>query len=299
MINLNMRLMMFSFVCLIGFTLQGNVYNAVYAQAPIDIIHSANESEKTIAEEQPATSQDSISHSKLSFSQKRPHLTNNKSPLRDSTAKCEESTLNAKLKGIYIGNRERDSYARIRMNHSTHTYQIGHQLSDRTIVGIQWGRVSPRVILQINGQQECLSLQTSHDAYISSLFQKKQDTSLRSKTVSNNVIVKELEPNHFLIDRSQLPSLEYEDLLRQARIIPNYKAGQQIGLRVFGVRPNALLYKLGIRSGDIFVSINQIKLSTLNKLLEAYDDIVAKVNQPVSAQLIRKGKIRNFKWISQ
>ena len=89
---------------------------------------------------------------------------------------------NAKLKGIYIGNRKRDSYARICMNNSTHTYRIGHQLSDRKLVGIQWGRISPRVTLQINGQQECLSLQTSHNAYVSSQLQKKQDAAAKVKT---------------------------------------------------------------------------------------------------------------------
>lgn len=299
MIDFNMRLMMFTFVCLIGFTTLGNAYTDACAQVLNDVIHSGNDSKKSRAEEQPTKPQASISKSKLSLSQKKSYVTNKNSPLLDSTAKCDESTLKANLKGIYIGNRKRDSYARIRMNRSTHTYRIGQQLSDSTIVGIQWGRISPRVILQVNGLQECLSLQTSHDAYISSRPQKKQDAPLKSKTMSNSVIVEVIEPDHFLIDRSQLPSLEYKDLLRQVRIIPNYKAGHQIGLRVVGVRPNTLLYKLGVRSGDIFISINQIKLSTLNKLFEAYNDIVAKVNQSVSAQLIRRGKRRNFKWKSQ
>ena len=46
-------------------------------------------------------------------------------------------------------------------------------------------------------------------------------------------------------------------------------------------------------------SKSQVLLSTVNKLFEVYEAIVAQSSQPISVRLIRRRKVRNFKWTNQ
>lgn len=84
------------------------------------------------------------------------------------------------------------------------------------------------------------------------------------------------------IDRGLVDSLieNSSALMSQARILPYEREGQVQGFKLYGIRRNSLLGKLGLRNGDIVNSIGGIEMSSPDRALEAYtklrsaDDIV-------------------------
>jgi hypothetical protein len=80
------------------------------------------------------------------------------------------------------------------------------------------------------------------------------------------------DDGHYTITRrgadavmASLPSIA-----RTLRVSPEAKAGKQIGYRLVSLKPGALLTRVGLRDGDVVVSLNGNRLSSSAKALEAY-----------------------------
>ena len=217
---------------------------------------------------------------------------------------CPPSSLKVELVGIYIGKGRRSSYARIRMNRALHTYRIGHLVGDRKIMGIQW-TPQPRVILLTEHGHECLTLKTKGSEYI------KADTSLKrpsrpkptrstqsSQAASESMLTKEVFPRRFEVDRTQLPEkTSIDDLFSQLRLVPYFQDGQQSGYRLLSIRRTSPIYQLGMRSGDIVLSVNGVTLNSIQHISEIYDQIMQKLDQTVTLRFLRRGKERSYEWV--
>jgi general secretion pathway protein C len=60
------------------------------------------------------------------------------------------------------------------------------------------------------------------------------------------------------------------ELMRAARIVPHEENGQVVGVKLYGIRRNSLLGKLGIQNGDLLRNINGMSMADPNSALEAY-----------------------------
>lgn len=60
------------------------------------------------------------------------------------------------------------------------------------------------------------------------------------------------------------------ELMRAARIVPHEENGQVVGVKLYGIRRNSLLGKLGIQNGDLLKNINDMSMADPNSALEAY-----------------------------
>lgn len=60
------------------------------------------------------------------------------------------------------------------------------------------------------------------------------------------------------------------ELMRAARIVPHEENGQVVGVKLYGIRRNSLLGKLGIQNGDLLRNINDMSMGDPNSALEAY-----------------------------
>jgi general secretion pathway protein C len=58
--------------------------------------------------------------------------------------------------------------------------------------------------------------------------------------------------------------------LSQVRVVPEQKGGAILGVRLFGIRPDSLLWILGLENGDRLESINGFALGTPAQALAAY-----------------------------
>ncbi len=59
-------------------------------------------------------------------------------------------------------------------------------------------------------------------------------------------------------------------LMKTARVIPHEEDGRVVGVRLYGIRRNSLLGRLGIRNGDMLRTINGFDMTSPDSALEAY-----------------------------
>jgi general secretion pathway protein C len=77
-------------------------------------------------------------------------------------------------------------------------------------------------------------------------------------------------------------------LMRTIRVVPEQRAGQIIGLRLFGIRPGTLLNTLGLQNGDRLETINGFSLASPEQALQAYARLRSATR--LSVQLDRAGQ---------
>lgn len=59
-------------------------------------------------------------------------------------------------------------------------------------------------------------------------------------------------------------------LMRAARVIPHEENGRVVGVKLYGIRRNSLLGRLGVRNGDMLRTINGFDMTSPDTALEAY-----------------------------
>jgi general secretion pathway protein C len=84
--------------------------------------------------------------------------------------------------------------------------------------------------------------------------------------------IQKVSDTEFHLDRSVVDKIleDQTELMRSARIVPEQKDGKVVGVRLFGIRPDTLLGKLGLQNGDRLETINGYNMASPEKALEAY-----------------------------
>jgi general secretion pathway protein C len=84
--------------------------------------------------------------------------------------------------------------------------------------------------------------------------------------------IQKVSDTEFHVDRSVVDKIleDQAELMRSARIVPEQKDGKMVGVRLFGIRPDTLLGKLGLQNGDRLETINGYNMASPEKALEAY-----------------------------
>jgi general secretion pathway protein C len=84
--------------------------------------------------------------------------------------------------------------------------------------------------------------------------------------------IQKVSDTEFSVDRSVVDKIleDQAELMRSARIVPEQKDGKVVGVRLFGIRPDTLLGKLGLQNGDRLETINGYNMASPEKALEAY-----------------------------
>jgi general secretion pathway protein C len=80
--------------------------------------------------------------------------------------------------------------------------------------------------------------------------------------------------------------------MRSARIVPEQKNGETLGIRLFGIRPDTLLGTLGLQNGDRLEEINGFKMGSPEQALEAYARL--RTASSLTIKVNRRGKAMNL-----
>ena len=80
--------------------------------------------------------------------------------------------------------------------------------------------------------------------------------------------------------------------MRSARIVPHEENGQVVGVKLYGIRRNSLLGKLGLQNGDLLRTINGFEMSSPDTALEAYSRLRSASN--LSVAVTRRGRPMNI-----
>lgn len=96
--------------------------------------------------------------------------------------------------------------------------------------------------------------------------------------------------NNYNVERSLVDTVlqNQQELLRAARIIPHEENGQVVGVKMYGIRRNNLLGRLGIQNGDMLRTINGYDMSSPDSALEAYTRLQS--SDHLTLSVVRRGQ---------
>ena len=101
--------------------------------------------------------------------------------------------------------------------------------------------------------------------------------------------IHKVSDTEYNIERSLVDEIlqNQAELMRSARIVPEKKGGEVIGIRLYGIRDGTLLSHLGMKNGDRLDSINGFSMSDPQKALEAYGRL--RTADKLTVKVDRKG----------
>ncbi len=97
------------------------------------------------------------------------------------------------------------------------------------------------------------------------------------------------DETHYEIRRPLLARVlaDQANVLRSARVVPEYQNGKLIGVKLFGIRPASVLSHLGLENGDSVRTINGNAINDPQSMLDAYTK--AKGQHALTLELSRQG----------
>ena len=81
-------------------------------------------------------------------------------------------------------------------------------------------------------------------------------------------------------------------LLSQARAVPYFRNGQSIGMRLFAIRAGSLYEKLGLKNGDIILSVNDNSLSDPAQALKLFEQL--KTERSIGVKVERNSQLSDL-----
>lgn len=84
--------------------------------------------------------------------------------------------------------------------------------------------------------------------------------------------IEKISDTKFNLQRSMVDKVlaNQGSLMKSARVIPHEENGRVVGVKLYGIRRNSLLGRLGIRNGDMLRTINGFDMTSPDTALEAY-----------------------------
>ena len=78
------------------------------------------------------------------------------------------------------------------------------------------------------------------------------------------------------------------ELMRTARVVPQEENGRVVGVKMYGIRRNSLLGRLGMQNGDVLRTINGFDMTSPDKALEAYARL--RESDHLTLSVVRRGQ---------
>ena len=186
--------------------------------------------------------------------------------------------LKLKLLGTVTGN-EKEAYAVIEDTdvRRQNLYKVGDTIQNATLKMI----LREKVVLNVNGKDEILGIEKVREEWKTGRFPERKIAS-----TSRNITIK----------RSQIDTAlqDVNTLMKQVRIQPHFQNGKPDGLRLTGVRPNSIFYKMGLKSGDIIMGVDGKNIESVDDALKFYQSLQSASR--VQLQLKRRGRPKTIEY---
>jgi general secretion pathway protein C len=181
---------------------------------------------------------------------------------------------------------------------SAEPYRIGDALADATVIDIRspWldvdGEHHPaRVIVLRDGKEEYIDAGGKPKAG-ARRKPKKDDKEKPVRRSGRHTWdgIKDLGDGKYSIDQSEIDYAlsNLDKLSREARVVPNFSDGQTNGWKVFSIRRNSALRKMGLKNNDVLTAVNGMDLSDTEKALEVYSRLQS--DKSFSLEILRNGE---------
>jgi len=192
-----------------------------------------------------------------------------------------KTSLDIDLVGTIVVNDASRSVAAIELKQEKkiEPFMIGDTILDRaTVVSI----ARKKVVLKNNASGEL--------EYVG--MKDEEDDNL--KPVGADSGVKQVGNNRILIERTELNKslANFNELLTQARAVPNIENGVVNGFKLFGVQPGSLYQKLGAQNGDIIKSVNGVEIKDPNTAMGLFQQL--QTTNKLEFSIERNGEPKTF-----
>jgi len=191
--------------------------------------------------------------------------------------------LNIQLKGIIIMLNDDNGNRAIIMDNKTNkenTYRVSQMLEDAQIIQILSNKI---VLLRSNGQQEVLYLREK-DAQMDPTYVSIDNWQEVAQRISDTEF--NISPREFVRRIKNLA--QFIDMLD---LITVYKQGKSVGCRIGNMSSNSFGKEVGLQTGDIILSINDIPATDTANRFKIYKGIIAmKPKDVISVQIRRRNE---------
>ncbi|MCO4771714.1 MAG: PDZ domain-containing protein [Deltaproteobacteria bacterium] len=178
-------------------------------------------------------------------------------------------------------------------NEGVHVYRIDEKLLDATIKEIHRpsSERPAHIILLRNGSLEYL--EAGGKKKKKSTAKKVGDDKPKKKTNSRGKRdwgIEKTGDNEYSVPEDDVKwALDNLDKMsREARVVPNFSDGKTNGFKVFAIRRNSALRKMGLKNNDVLTSVNGFDLSNTEKALEIYGKLQSE--KSFSLEVLRNGE---------
>jgi general secretion pathway protein C len=192
---------------------------------------------------------------------------------------CEGS---AHLVGTVVSKRRDWSFAMIETEGKAQPYRVGDDVDELgEVEQIGWRLVlvdrtgDPDCLLDVFEEQQPPRMShKNHSARRRALLNRRKalqrKRAARAKTLNKNIDV--VSPTERNVSRSFVDQLTENptSLMRTVRVRPYSRDGQIEGFKLYRIRRNTLLARLGFRNGDLIRSVNGVEITGADRALAAY-----------------------------
>jgi general secretion pathway protein C len=196
-------------------------------------------------------------------------------------AAMEQTTLDLRLWGTVVTSRGRGDYAIIedRKRRKQELYRTGDPLQNAVVKAV----LREKVVLNVGGKDEILAMEEATGAPAAPAGRRAAP---RRPPIERNLPV----------DRSAVSEAmeNIGDLMKTVRIRPHFEKGQPAGLRLAGVRPNSVVRKLGLRSGDILQAVDGAPVRSVDDVVNLYSKLTSQ--DDLTLQIKRRGRVQNLRF---
>ncbi|MDT8271979.1 MAG: type II secretion system protein GspC [Desulfomonilia bacterium] len=179
------------------------------------------------------------------------------------------------LKGTITGPKE-ISRAIIEEKNEQKSFKIGENVKGAKILAIYRNKV----IMDVNGQEQMLIVEEPRSSLQASAPRRREARAPTRPAVPEQ---REERPSGMTDIMRNL-----DQYIGKARVVPYFREGEPYGFRVSNVTDEALIYELGVRSGDIIKSVNGIPVRTPEDAFLMYQEL--QNESSVELELERQGQ---------
>ena len=206
----------------------------------------------------------------------------------------KESDLAATLLATTVATDPIWSTALISTDDGVEVYRIDEALLDATIKDIQRPTLerAARIIVLRGGELEYL--EAGGKARKKPSKAQKDEGDAKKKRARGGrrdwAGIKKTGDNAFDVPEDDVKwALDNLDKMsREARVVPNFADGQTNGFKVFAIRRNSALRKMGLKNNDVLTSVNGFDLSNTEKALEIYGKLQSE--KSFTLEVLRNGE---------
>jgi general secretion pathway protein C len=172
---------------------------------------------------------------------------------------------------------------------TTHFVRAGDALDSGKVESVEWNRV-----VLSSGAARCELVMFRGDRPTVAIVEPPPAPNPASVPPEIASKIRKLGPTEFDVDREAISAIleKQAQLMGMVRVVPARENGRAVGPRLFGIRPDTILGKLGFEPGDRLQSVNGFDVTNMESAVQALARL--RTADHLTVQINRRGRDMNL-----